>query len=226
MRTRVRGIDWEAVRLAFDVDVKNSYPVGIRTPRFTYELAVEDEPFLDSEEPMAVDIPARSTDTATLPMRLRYGQLLSAVTRLAGRNEASYRLSGVVFLRGLFRTHELPVEHSGTFPILKPLRITGIGAPSLALVPQELALTVTETADLENPNAFEVGISRLDFDLKLGDFDVAGLSASTGQAIPAKDSGSLTLTGTITAGEAVAKFFQGTPLGAPNIEHRGSLDSP
>ena len=224
VRFRVAGIDFQGIDLAFDVDVKNPYPVSLGTPRFRYGLDIEDAEFLKSSSTAQVELPAGRTSTARLPVRVEYAALWGAFSRLSGARQAGFRLHGALLVSALGREYELPIERRGTLPILRlpTLTVRDIDFSDISLSGARVSI---ET-ELGNPNAFDIGCHGLGYAIRLGDIDIGGIGASTIGTVPATQTGRLVLTGEITAGSALFQLVRGEGLGTPDLTPTGSLTTP
>ena len=223
VRPRITGIDLSGVNLAFDVDVLNPYPRTIRSPQFRYALDISGQQLAQAAETVAVDLPARDTGTVTLPVRVGYLDLWQMAQNLRGANEVSYTLHGALLLPVAGKNFELPLEKSGSFPVLHLPRVSNI-RPRLegtGVTGRRLAVG----ADLTNPNVFALGLEKLGYRVRLGDVDLGGLTASTLEKIAAGDSRPVELSGQLTAGN-LAQILSGAGLGGIKLEPTGAIDTP
>lgn len=223
VRPRVTGIDLRGVDLAFDVDISNPYPMAIRAPEFRYGLDVEGNSFVSSRERAKIDLPALRTGTVTLPIRLTYVDLWRTFRDLEGAPEVAYTLHGAVLASALGQSLELPLKHSGTFPVLRPPTLSDVRM-QLSDVSLQSARIVADVA-MKNPNVFPLGLENLGYSLKIGDEQVAGLTASTTEKIGTGETGQLRLTGTVSASDALTKILR-SGIGAAKLALSGSVETP
>lgn len=224
LRPRITGIDFQGVNLAFDVDVSNPYPVAIRTPRFKYGIEVAGASLMTSDTTTSLDLPASGVGTATLPVRIRYVDLFKMYQNLTGVAEVDYKLTGAIIVAALGNEFELPLSYTGKFPVLKVPTFEAI-----RVQPSNITLTrasVTVDAEITNPNIFALGLDGLGYGLKLGNIQVGGISASTGNSVSAGGKGALTLTGEISAVNTVIQLLMGGRLGAATIQPQGAIATP
>ncbi len=222
VRPRISGIDFQGLDLAFDVDVNNPYPIPLRTPRFRYGMDIQGSRFFESDAASEIDLPARSVGTVTLPVRVSYTDLLRAYRGLADKAEADYTLRGALILPVLGRSLELPLSHSGKFPIVRPPSFSDIRVqvPNVSLTRAKIGVD----AAIGNPNAFSIGIKNLGYVLKLGDVEVGGLTAETANTLEAGQSGRLSLSGQVSAASAIFGMIKGG--GKPTILPSGYIQTP
>ena len=224
VRPRVTGIDFRRVTVAFDVDVDNPYPFALRAPILRYGLEIEGADFLKGEHPVDVHVPARREGTVTLPARVTYTKLWRTYRELRRANEVSYRLHGVLLVSALGQSRDLPLERSGTVPILHPPKFRH---PRVGFSPVSWrGALVTLQADVHNPNVFPLGVHDLGYRLSLGDVEVANVTATTGGPIGPGQNGCVVLTGRITASGALLRLARGSKLGKPRLTASGVLHTP
>lgn len=223
VRPRIAGIDFRGVDLAFDVDVNNPYPMAIRSPEFRYGLDIEGAEFLESTGSSRIDLPALSTGTVTVPVRLPYANLWSTFKSLAGASEVPYTLHGEILASALGQSFALPLKHSGTFPVLRPPTLSDLKV-QVSDVSLRGAKIVADAA-MKNPNVFALSVKDLGYVLNMGGEQIGGLTASTGETIGAGETGHLRLTGAISAADAVAKIVKGG-IGSAKLALSGSVGTP
>jgi LEA14-like dessication related protein len=224
VRPRVTRLNFRGVDLAFDVDVKNPYPVPLNALVFRYGLEIEGEDFLKGEEPVDLELPSRGVGTVTFPASITYRALWTAYRKLKDAKEASYRLHGTLVVTALGRAHELGLSKAGTAPVLHAPKLEGLRVSTSPVT--WYGADVTLRARLRNPNAFPVGVHDLRYQLRLGDVDVGGLTATTDGSIGPGERGALTLVGRISATGALLRIARGAKPGKPELILTGGLETP
>ena len=224
LRARITSIDLQGVNLAFDVDVHNPYPVALKTPRFRYGIDIQDKPFVESELDVKVDLPAGQVGTATLPAHFTYRDLWKIYATLSDSADVAYRLRGVFLISALGQSFELPLSHSGTFPVLRrptfTVRNLDYSEPTLS------SAAMTLEVEVHNPNVFDIDVQGLGYAAQLGDVQVGRINASTIGQVPAGQTGNLNLSGEITARSALLELLRGESLGKAHVSPIGSLKTP
>ncbi len=224
VRPRVTGIDFHGVSLAFDVDVRNPYPVPIKTPNIRYGIDIEKSKFIDSEVDSAIDLPAANVGTIVLPVRLSYLDLWRTYEELSNIPEANYRLHGALVFNVLGRSVELPISHEGTFPILRPPVFSDIRLRSMELSFAGTRISI-ESA-IRNPNIFSLDIRDLGYALRFGGTTIGNLTARTDTALEPGETSSLLLSGEISAADAISSLIRDGNLGSATILPSGSIQTP
>lgn len=223
VETRIVGVDLEGIDLAFDVGIANPLPVAIPAPTFEYRLDVQGAPLASGKDVKASEIPAARRGQATVPVRVGYSDLAKVLKGLDGVDEASYAVSGTVRLPALGQSFRVPFEKQGTFPVVR--------APSVefrSLDTSKLTVgggSVAVDADLENPNAFAVGLDDLGWSLELGGSRIGGLRAATQGTVGPRERRSLRLEADVS-GIDVVKSLLGAKGGKFRIVPKGAFTTP
>lgn len=224
VRAHITGIDFQGVNLVFDVDVLNPYPVALTTPRFRYGIEVAGTSLAKSDSATSLSLPASGVGTAALPVRFRYADLMKLYGDLSTLNETDYKLTGALVFNAMNRSIEVPVSYAGKMPVLKVPTFSDAEVQA-----DDISLTraaVTVDANIGNPNVFELGLDGLGYSLKIGDIQVASISASTPGALAAGGTGKLRLTGSFSAASAAIQLLMGGRLGAVSIKPTGFVTTP
>lgn len=75
-------VSLESAQLLFDVDIKNPYAAGLPLLNVDYDLQTDGNPLLNGAADVAATIPAKSSQTVTLPVSFKYLDLLNAMASL------------------------------------------------------------------------------------------------------------------------------------------------
>jgi LEA14-like dessication related protein len=168
----VSEISPDSVTLAVDVDVTNPNLLPLPMANLDYKLASGVATFLSGEAPLEGAVPGMGSKTFTLPVTLKYAELLS---RLKGVTpgmvvpyDAEVGLSVDLPVLGMTR---FPLAKSGELPIpaMPKVSIRDIAWSTVSL--NETAGVVT--LNVENPNAFALNLQKLNYGLSLGGVEVA-----------------------------------------------------
>lgn len=224
VRARVTALDIQGVSLAIDVDVNNPYPVALKTPQFNYGVDINQTPLFDSATETSVDLPAGKVGTATLPLRIRYTDLWKLAASLRESKEIGYRLRGAFVVNALGQSHELPLSHEGTFPVLRlpTFSVKSVDVEDLSLS----SARVVAEVELQNPNAFDIDARELGYTMRIGDIDIGRVTASTAGAVPGEGRGRLRLSGEVTVRSALLQLAKGVSVGQVKLATNGSLGTP
>lgn len=169
----------DSVKLNFEVDVKNPYPVPLPLTNIRYALATGESAGADAEQKAGGTslasgevtdpgtIPAGGTKGVTVPVELRFADMLAAVKGLRPGKVIPYRanLDFSVQPPGVGSPLVLPLAHRGEVPIPAP------PAVSLETIEWE-KLSLTQAKGLvkirvENPNDFSLDLGGFRYGLAL-----------------------------------------------------------
>jgi LEA14-like dessication related protein len=221
---RVVGIDFEGVELAFDVAVRNNAFIGIRTPSGRYAVRIADKDVVGSDVVPAAELPAGGVGTITLPAQIRYLSLWKLVGEHRTSSELPYEMEGALVFD--IAGQRLPVEfaHQGTLPVLKlpKIAVTGFDTSGFSL----RGTDVTVSATLTNPNIFALGVSKLGYELTLGNIEIGRVEVNTPGRIEPGESSTLTARCKLTASSAASSVLKGGDLGAPKLKAIGAIETP
>ena len=155
----------------FMLKVKNPNPIGISVSGLTYDLKLEEKPFVSGNLEKGVGIEAMETESVAIPVTVNYMDLFDSVSGYAGKDEIAYDLSGTVDVMG----SALPYRSRGSLPVpdlpkvsLRSVEVSGFSIAGASVV-FEMAV--------QNDNPFGVGLDGLVYDIALG-----GLSLADGRA--------------------------------------------
>ncbi len=221
---RITGLDFQGVTMDFDLTVYNPYPFSIKTPRFRYALDIEGSSFFQSEAISPFELPESGPGTVTLPVRVDYTDLWRAYRALADSPEVTYRIYGTLFLPVIGRSLELPFSYSGTFPILRPPTFSDVRVQVNNVSP--MGAKITADAAMTNLNVFPLGIEGVGYALMVGDIKLGSLSATTASALGPGQTGRVTLTGEISAANALFGLIKGGKIREARILPSGYVGTP
>ena len=224
VQPRVSGINFESIELAFDIHVRNPYFFALKTPRCRYGLHIEGIEFARGEAAARTKLPARDVGVVSLPVRLKYANLLRTYRTLARASKVAYTFRGELLFSVLTRPVRIPISHSDTFPILRVPRFHGVSVRFSEVSLERVHVCVE--ARVENTNAFEIDVHDVGFELRLGDASVARLRLSTHGTLSSGQTGHLTLTGEVCAGVPLARLLDGKGAGKPRLIPSGFIKTP
>ena len=174
---RVTGVSFQdlsldSATLLFDVDVSNPYDVDIPLVNVAYKLASAGQGFVAGFAALEGSIPAGGSKVVGIPAQIVFRDLLNVLKQVKPGAVIPYTADlGLAVKVPVIGDLTLPVKTSGKLPVPTVPKV------SLASVEWE-NLTLTEAAaqlDLRvvNRNDFPMDLSKLTYDLSLGNVSVA-----------------------------------------------------
>lgn len=224
VRPRITGVDLQSVQLAFEIDVKNPYPLNIAAPNLNYGLSIDGHSLISADAITGLAIPAGGVSTSVVPATVRFTDLWELAQGLSGANQAIYRLEGGVGLDTPGGLMNLPFVHEGILPILQAPKFSDI-----RVQPLDYSLSgakIELDANVENPNMFGIGIRDLGYDLQIGSLRLAEVLASAGDELGAEASGPVHLVGEVSMKEILAGLLEGFDPGGIQILPTGQIQTP
>lgn len=163
----------DSADIELDLEVFNPNKFSLNLGELNYQLAVENQEFLQGKQSQATSLQAGKTQSIKLPLSLNFNQLAQLVTDLYQRDEINYNLAG-----GL--TYNLPVvgpqtlnfSKGGLLPVPKLPNIEVASVSKQKLDLNGLAMLVN--VKVKNPNKFDLNLNQLGYKVKLAGDNLAG----------------------------------------------------
>lgn len=114
----LRHLDFDRADMDFHFKVANPNPVGIDLSSFSWNLLLQDQPFLDGLSRDGLSLEPQGSTVVTLPISVGFVELLAA-RELKGLDEVPYRLDGTFGFMTPIGELQLPYSHKGLFPVLR-----------------------------------------------------------------------------------------------------------
>ena len=182
---RLAGIDFQQVDLVFDLAVENQNPVAIKLAGLNYDFKVENHSLLSGVTAQGVEIKPAATSTVELPLSLKFDDLRKLPGELWQQDRFEYQLNTkfVVDLP-IVGNYAIPVTKTGELPVPKipKISIKDIQIKKMGLKAAELLARV----EIDNPNAFDLSFSHLDYQLSVNQQQWGQGSIRQGGSIPQK----------------------------------------
>jgi LEA14-like dessication related protein len=189
---RIEGFSLNSLTLALDLRIDNPLTVDVPLVDADLRLASAGAEFLRGNFPLQGLVPAGGSHRVTVPVRVDLVQTLRTLSAVRPGQVVPYRaeldLSIDVPVTGVIA---LPLAHEGGLPVPAPPSVSLDAFALSELSLQKVAGTVA--LRVSNPNAFAVGLERLDVGLSLAGKRVGDLSAKAGPQIEAGGAGTLEL---------------------------------
>ncbi|MFP4445169.1 MAG: LEA type 2 family protein [Desulfosudaceae bacterium] len=169
----VSALNFEGAGLDVAVEVHNPNAYQIRLGRLDYALTVQDKQVLSGQQEENTALKAEQSQTIVFPVKIRFADLLAAVSGLKQQNIVNYGLTGgITAAVPMVGDIRLPFSRQGRLPVPKMPQVTveGLHLDSINMLGASLKLALS----LENPNNFSVNLDQFDYAFKLNNNAVAG----------------------------------------------------
>jgi LEA14-like dessication related protein len=187
---RLVGIDFQQANLVFDLAVDNRNPVAINLAGLHYDMKIENHSLVSGVTAQGVQIEAASVSEVQLPVTLKFDDLKKLPGELWQQDRFSYQLdTEFVVDLPIIGNYAIPVSKTGDLPVpkLPKISIADIQIKSLGLSAAELVARVK----IDNPNAFDLAFSDLDYQLSVNQQQWGQGNVRQGGSIPQKGSGTI-----------------------------------
>ena len=174
-KMRITGLSLQKIDLAFDVDIENPNPVSVHLAGLDYDFKLNNTSFLKGNQSKEVRIESNGKSRVEIPLSLTFSDLYQTYQTLKNQDSTAYTLNcGLSVQLPLLGTTRIPVQKTGHLPLIKipKISIHALKLKKLSLSGADLALELK----MDNPNAFKLLLSRLNYN-----FNVNGNSWAQGQ---------------------------------------------
>lgn len=224
VRVTIDSVDFKGVSTVFNLDVHNPYSVRLKTADLHYAIDIAGREFIRSTGTTEFDLPASSVGTVSLPVRMEYAELRENFTQLKDSSEIPYRLHGLITGTTAEGPWNVPVEHKGTLPLLRPplFSVPRVKFADASLSGAKVALEV----DVHNPNICSLGMGDVGYSMTVGGIPLGNVRVSSLGDLAARSSGKLSLVAEITTAGILRQMARGEKLGEFGMSWSGAVRTP
>lgn len=176
---QVSNISLQDIELTFDVDVDNPNAVAINLDSYNFDFLIDDNSFIKGDQPLNTEIKSSTSSTVQIPVRFTFKDLYQTFSSIKEQDETEYNLNAVIAVNlPILGLTEIPLNKSGTFPVVKPPKISAprLAVKSLSFTKADLELQL----NIENPNNFGVTLNNLDYSVNINGLQsISGITSST-----------------------------------------------
>jgi len=162
----ITDIDFTSITTAFNFQITNPNPVGLRVDGFEYQFVIEGKQFLSGNNPDRLELAAGEESIVSIPITLKYIDVYEVVTTLAeNEGRIPYNISGKFFFNTPIGRIPIPFSKSGELPVLKMPKISlaNISLKNLSLRRADIVFNLK----FENPNIFAIAFDNFSYNLSL-----------------------------------------------------------
>ncbi|MEP1152110.1 MAG: LEA type 2 family protein [Balneola sp.] len=188
---QVSNISLQDIELTFDIDIENPNAVSINLDSYNFDFLVDNNSFVKGDQPLTTEIKSTATSTIQIPVSFTFNELYQTFSSIKEKDETAYELDAIIAAKlPVLGLTEIPVKKSGTFPIVKPPKISAprLSVKNLSFTKAELELQL----NIDNPNNFGVTLNKLDYKVDIN--GLKSVSGMTSSAIDVSKKGSNTIT--------------------------------
>ena len=160
---RLTRLDFERVNMAFGIQVDNPNPIALTLAGLDYDLKLADHSFVSGKQGKQMKLAASGPSRFELPLSMAFKEVYAGIKQLEGKNQIPYELTtGLMIDVPLLGKLRYPVTTKGVLPLP---RLPKISLKTLSLTKLNYSgATLALSLEVDNPNAFSVGLDRLNYD--------------------------------------------------------------
>ncbi len=181
-----KNIDLRSLTMVFEVKLTNPNPNPLPLVDLDYEITSRDSTFFAGQVPLSGQVPGNGDKTISLPVKIGYPQILTALTDARPGSVLPYTAElGLSVNLPIFGKWRLPIHREGKLPIpTRPeIDIEDVEWDKLTFDSAEATLKIRVT----NRNRFPVDIARMSYILTLSSMEVAESSLASPVSLDAND---------------------------------------
>ena len=161
---KITNINFTSADFIFKYNVNNPNNVTLNIEQFKYDLFVEKNKFISGVSPAHISIGKKSNSLVDVPVSIVYKNLFNVFTDIYKLDTANYKIATEFTLKlPVFGKKVFPVEHSGTFPVLKLPEIALREVKTLSIDP--ISATIELVLNITNKNSFAISPDSFNFEV-------------------------------------------------------------
>lgn len=208
-RLDVNAIDFQHADVDFVFRVDNPNPIEVGLADYSYDLSLEEVPFLQGTQEEGFQLAANGSSELGLPLDLGWSDIFATIDATRGEDLVDFRLGGAMGFDTPAGKLDIPFDEAGDFPALRTptFRFQALRVPKVGLTTADIEVDL----GVDNPHGATMFFDRFDYALTLGGTPVADGLVST-FAVDGASEGTLTLPITVSllsVGEVVLDAVAG-----------------
>lgn len=221
---RLVGLNLSKALLEVELEISNPnlYPLALGA--LDFQLDLQGAKILAGQQPQSNQLAAGQSQRIVLPLEVEFSELASFVTNLSDLNVLTYTVAGgMTFDIPVAGPLRVPYQTSGEIPIprMPKFKLAGVQQKRLSLSGAELVLSV----ELDNPNAFDLLVNKLNYALALNGHAVTAGSLGEQIKIAAAGKSSVDIPVNLSFGISSALAFYEMLRAGGDINYALDLDS-
>ncbi len=180
----VVSVDFETLKLRFDVGVENGSSGTLMVAGYDYDLHIDGRPFLNGMSDEEVELKPRSITTIPVPVVLTFSDLSKTLDAVKSRQDVAYDLAVALMVKTGLGNFRVPLQKEGRLPVLTlpHVRLQGVKIDALTLRGASLEVAV----EIETSPQPAIVLTTLTYALMLNE---TKLAAGTVEPEPANGNG-------------------------------------
>ena len=179
------GLSFEGAELTMLLNVDNPNAIPIKLAGFDYALTINSKPFTQGEQHSGINIDAHSSNQIKVPIAFKFAELVNLFKGEGSKGTLPFSIDARIHIDlPVLGTRTIPATYSNSIPIpsIPSIQVSNVKVDDLSI--SGAALTVAMA--LENPNAFGIDLTRLDYNLLVNGKSWASIKTSDVVTLPEK----------------------------------------
>ena len=185
--TKLSALSFEGAELTMLLNVENPNALPIKLAGFDYALAVDGKSLTSGKQTSGINIGARAANQVEFPIAFKFADILDLVQGIGSKNQLPFDISSNVHVDlPVLGTRTITAAYSDQLPVPKTpnVAVTHVAIENLSLTGAALAVEM----EVDNPNAFGVDLTKLDYNLMVNGKSWAQTKATNVAKLPEKGS--------------------------------------
>ncbi|MCL2706212.1 MAG: LEA type 2 family protein [Spirochaetaceae bacterium] len=185
---KITNLNFTSADFIFKYKVNNPNNVSLNIEQFKYDLFVENDLFLSGVSPAPISVGKNTSSFVDIPVTVVYKNLFDLFSNIYRLDTANYKLATEFTLKlPVFGKKVFPLEHKGTFPVLKLPEVALKEVKTTAINLLAGTATIEFAVDIINKNTFAISPDSFTFELFINKAQwLNGLLKDIGELAPNK----------------------------------------
>ncbi len=177
---KVSDISLRDIELIFDLEIDNPNAVAINLASYNFDFLINENSFVKGNQPLATEIKSNASTILQIPVSFTFDELFKTFSSIRDDDETGYDFRSTIGVNvPVLGLTEIPLEKSGTFPVVKPPKISAskLKVKNLSFTKADLELELS----INNPNSFGISLNNLNYNVDINGLE--SISGTTSQKI-------------------------------------------
>ncbi|MEO9887132.1 MAG: LEA type 2 family protein [Balneola sp.] len=177
---KISDISLRDIELIFDVEIDNPNAVAINLASYNFDFLINESSFVKGNQPLATEIKSNASTILQIPVSFTFDELFKTFSSIRDDDETGYDFRSTIGVNvPVLGLTEIPLEKSGTFPVVKPPKISAskLKVKNLSFTKADLELELS----INNPNSFGISLNNLNYNVDINGLE--SISGTTSQKI-------------------------------------------
>ncbi len=164
--TTIKQLSMDKVDLNINLNIDNPNPVGFSLAGFDYELIINEQLFTKGTQTTQTQVAASSVSTTAIPLTIVFSELAKIIKDVKNMNEVDYEIKTTARVDlPLIGAYPINSSDTGKLPIpkLPKISVENIALDKLNFTSADVLVKL----NIENPNVFDIDISKLLYNLNV-----------------------------------------------------------